>query len=61
MLSPMTSSGITPGRCFLKFSPYIIGELVTTAINDFGAMVAKKPMSLSTGPARSDNFENKDG
>jgi len=35
--------------------------LITTAINDFGAMVAKKNMSISTGPARSDNFENKDG
>jgi len=37
----MTSSGITPGPCGLKYSPYIIGELVTTAINDFGAMVTK--------------------
>jgi len=37
----MTSSGVIPGTCGLKCSPYIIGELVTTAINDFGTMVTK--------------------
>jgi len=38
-LSRMTSSGVIKGPCGLKYSPYIIGELVTTAINDFGTMV----------------------
>ena len=37
----MTSSGVTPGSCGLKFSTYMIGELVTTTIYDVGAMVTK--------------------
>ena len=44
----MTSSGVTTGPCRLKFSPYIIGELVImhmTAINNFGAMVTKNNSS----------------
>ena len=45
MLTRMTSSGITPGPSSLKFSPYIIGKLLTTAINDFRAM-AQKSISL---------------
>ena len=35
----MTSPGVIPDPCGLKCSPYIIGKLVTTAINEFGAMV----------------------
>jgi len=41
----MTSSGVIRGLCGLKCSPYIIGKLVTTAINDFGAMVTENMSS----------------
>ena len=37
-LSRMTLSQV---QCVLNVSPYIIEKLVTTAINDFGAMVTK--------------------
>jgi len=40
-LSRMTSSGVTPGPYSPKFSPYIIGKLLTTDINDFRAMAQK--------------------
>jgi len=41
----MTSSGVIRGPCGLKFSPYMMGKLVTTAINDFGTMVTENKSS----------------
>jgi len=35
----MTSRGVIPGPCGLKCSPYIIGELVTIAINDISSII----------------------